>query len=169
MNIAMGQEIERKFLVVEDDWKQAGGTRTDIVQAYIAMGEKAQVRVRIMDGKTAVLTVKGRGAGPVRAEFEYAIPVEDARAMLALRTAGLIEKTRNIVTVGGMRWEIDVFRGAFAGLVLAEIELAAADDALTLPSWVGREVTDDARYYNAALALSGRVPVEGAGNADWGA
>lgn len=157
----MGQEIERKFLVVGDGWRLEGGKQTSIMQAYVAMGEKAQVRVRIIDGETAKLTVKDRVPGAVRAEFEYAIPVEDARVMLALRTGGLIEKTRNIVPFGGMQWEVDVFGGALAGLVLAEVELDDAARHFTLPPWAGREVTGDARYYNAALAISGTVPVEG--------
>lgn len=157
----MGQEIERKFLVGGEGWRLDGGKRIDIVQAYVALGEKAQVRVRIIDGETAVLTVKDRAAGPVRAEFEYPIPIADARAMLALRTGSLIEKTRTIVPIGGMHWEIDVFRGDLAGLVLAEIELDDAARELTLPPWAGQEVTNDPRYYNAALAISGTVPVEG--------
>ena len=157
----MGQEIERKFLVAGDGWRLGGGKRIDIVQAYIAQGKKAQVRVRIINGETAVLTVKDRAAGPVRAEFEYPVPIADARAMLALRTGSLIEKTRTIVPVGGMHWEVDVFRGELDGLVLAEIELDDAARELTLPPWAGREVTSDPRYYNAALAISGAVPVEG--------
>lgn len=157
----MGQEIERKFLVSGDGWRLSGTKRIDFVQAYVAISEKAQVRVRIIDGERAVLTVKDRATGPVRAEFEYPIPVADARAMLALRTGGLIEKTRTIVPVGAMRWEVDVFRGDLAGLVLAEIELDDAAHRLTPPPWAGREVTEDARYYNAALAISGRVPPEG--------
>lgn len=157
----MGQEIERKFLVTGDGWRLDGGKRFDIVQAYVAIGEKAQVRVRIIDGERAVLTIKDRAAGPERAEFEYPIPIADARAMLALRTGSLIEKTRTIVPVGAMQWEVDMFRGDLAGLVLAEIELDDAAPELTLPSWAGREVTSDPRYYNAALAISGTVPAEG--------
>ena len=157
----MGQEIERKFLVTGDGWRLSGAKRIDIVQAYVAIGEKAQVRVRIIDGESAVLTVKDRATGPIRVEFEYPIPIADARAMLALRTGSLIEKTRTIVPVGAMLWEVDMFRGDLAGLVLAEIELDDAAFALTLPPWTGREVTGDARYYNAALAMSGAVPAEG--------
>jgi adenylate cyclase len=157
----VGQEIERKFLVAGDGWRLSSAKRIDIVQAYVAIGEKAQVRVRIIDGERAVLTVKDRVSGPVRAEFEYPIPVPDARAMLVLRTGCLIEKTRTIVPVGAMQWEVDMFRGDLTGLVLAEIELDDAAFALTLPPWAGREVTEDARYYNAALAMSGAVPAEG--------
>lgn len=156
----MGVEIERKFLVKSDAWQQHGGERTHIVQAYIAQGEKAQVRVRIRNGEHAVLTVKSREPGLRRAEFEYPIPIADARAMLRLRTGSLVEKTRTAVRHGGLLWEVDVFSGDLSGLILAEVELDEGGQNVALPCWVGREVTDDPRYYNAALALSGTVPVE---------
>lgn len=154
----MGLEIERKFLVKSDAWQRQGETRTQIVQAYIALGDKASVRVRIHDDENAVLTVKSREPGLIRAEFEYRIPVADARAMLPLRTGSLIEKTRTVVRHEGQVWEVDVFSGNLTGLVLAEVELHAAVGDVPLPQWIGREVTGDARYYNAALAVSGSVP-----------
>lgn len=162
----MGQEIERKFLVTGDGWQREGGTSTDIVQAYLAFGDKAQVRVRIMDGESAVLTVKGIEAGLARAEYEYAIPVAEACAMLALCTGCVIEKKRTVIKCGALFWEVDVFGGAQAGLVLAEVELDDATRDVPLPSWIGREVTGDARYYNAALARNGTVPVEREEEAD---
>lgn len=156
----MAQEIERKFLVKDDAWKELGGERTRIVQAYIASGEKAQLRVRIRDDEMAVLTVKSRDPGMVRAEFEYPIPIADARAMLALRSGSLIEKTRTVLRHADVQWEVDVFEGKLQGLVIAEVELDDAAGDVELPPWVGREVTDDPRYYNAALAMSGTVPAE---------
>lgn len=156
----MALEIERKFLVTSDAWRQERGTRTNIVQAYIALDERVQVRVRIQNGENAVLTIKSREPGLVRTEFEYSIPIDDARAMLPLRTGSLIEKTRTAISHGGRRWEVDVFSGDLAGLVLAELELDDAARAVLLPDWIGREVTGNPRYYNAALAVSGAVPVE---------
>lgn len=154
----MGQEIERKFLVTGEGWQDLPGPEKQIVQAYITQSKKAHVRVRIVDGNSALLTIKDSVAGRVRREFEYPIPLEDARAMLALRTGCLIEKTRKLVRLNGLVWEIDCFGGALEGLVLAEVELDEPEQALTLPGWLGPEVTDDPRYYNAALARSGAVP-----------
>jgi adenylate cyclase len=108
------------------------------------------VRVRLL-GERAFLTVKGPTAGASRAEFEYAIPPDDARAMLDLCEKPLIEKTRYVVPHGGLVWEIDEFHGANAGLVVAECELASEDQPLDKPDWVGEEVTGDARYYNSSL------------------
>lgn len=159
MNI-VALEIERKFLVKSDAWQQRGGTCTHIVQAYIALGEQAQVRVRILNGEQAVLTVKSREPGMTRAEFEYPVPVTDAQAMLPLRTGSLIEKTRTAVNQEGLLWEVDTFSGDLSGLVLAEVELDDAARKIALPDWIGREVTDDPQYYNAALAVSGVVPAE---------
>lgn len=151
----MGQEIERKFLVAGEGWRDEPGKEKQIVQAYIGMGEKAQVRVRIIDGTSAVLTVKDCGTGLVRQEYEYAVPPADARAMLELRTGGLIEKTRKEIRRGDLVWEVDCYSGGLAGLVVAEVELADSDDQAPLPDWAGREVTGDPRYYNATLALDG--------------
>ncbi|MBK5265000.1 MAG: CYTH domain-containing protein [Alphaproteobacteria bacterium] len=148
----MAQEIERKYLVTGNEWRRDAGTRIDIVQAYLAIGEGVQVRVRIIDGARAALTVKAGAPGLVRDEYEYAIPLADAQAMLALRTGSLIEKTRTVILRDGLVWEIDAFRGAHEGLVLAEVEVGDAARDVPLPSWIGREVTGDARYYNAVLA-----------------
>lgn len=154
----MGREIERKFLVEGDGWR-TGVTRSRVFrQGYLAQTPHVSVRVRLGEGE-ARLTIKGAEAGTSRAEFEYAIPAGDARELLALREGIVIEKTRHDVPAGGdTMWEIDEFAGALAGLVLAEIELADETQAFERPAWLGREVTDDPRYYNAALAASGRVP-----------
>lgn len=156
----MTLEIERKFLVADDAWRgQVAGTRR-MRQAYLANSDAASVRVRVIDESSAKLTVKGAACadGPAlsRAEFEYAIPVADALAMMEMRTGRIVEKTRYLVPAGGGRtWEVDVFSGALEGLVVAEIELERADEAIALPDWLGPEVTGDPRYGNMALAQAG--------------
>lgn len=146
----MGLEIERKFLVTGTAWKAlAAGVLTR--QGYLSSAAERTVRVRIA-GDHGFLTVKGKSRGLTRAEFEYAIPVEDAAAMLdGLCEKPLIEKTRYRVPFGAHTWEVDEFHGANAGLVVAEVELASADEEPALPPWVGREVSRDARYFNANL------------------
>jgi adenylate cyclase len=146
----MGLEIERKFLVTGTAWKAlADGVLTR--QGYLSTAAKRTVRVRIA-GAHGYLTVKGRTRGLARAEFEYAISVEDAAAMLdSLCEKPLIEKTRYQVPFGAHTWEVDEFHGANAGLVVAEVELANADEEPALPPWVGLEVSRDARYFNANL------------------
>lgn len=146
----MPLEIERKFLVTDDGWRGAW-PHTAIRQGYLTTDDTTTVRVRV-DGARATLTVKGEGAGAVRAEYEYAVPVEHGREMLALCKPPLIEKVRHRVPYGGLMWEVDVFAGDNAGLVVAEVELSAPDQPVTLPPWVGREVTDDVRYRNSYLA-----------------
>ena len=146
----MGMEIERKFLVRNTAMldNQSG---QDLRQGYLSHTPETTVRVRIQ-GEQAWLTVKGRNEGARRAEFEYAVPVADAREMLALCPAGRIEKTRYRLPIGEHVWEVDVFHGDNDGLIVAEIELNHEDDAFELPAWIGKEVTDDARYYNSQLS-----------------
>lgn len=148
----MPTEIERKFLVTSDAWRLHAGSPTAILQAYIAVTPRASVRVRIKDARTAFLTVKSAGAALSRAEVEVEIPVAEAQELLELRQGAIVEKHRYPVPFGGLVWEIDVFDGANAGLVLAEVELPGADHPVTPPPWAGAEVTGDARYYNASLA-----------------
>ncbi len=149
----MGVEVERKFLVNGDGWR-AGASAMPIRQGYLSMGMGATVRVRIA-GHAAFLTIKSQSSGASRAEFEYPIPLADALAMLAdLCPPPHIEKTRHFVDVAGRAWTVDVFGGDNAGLVLAEVELGHPDDPVTLPDWVGAEVTHDPRYRNSALALA---------------
>lgn len=146
----MANEIERKFLVTGDVWKSSPGTH--VRQGYLATGEAATVRVRVADGR-AFLTIKGRRSGMTRAEYEYEIPLSDANEMLdSLGTGALIEKHRHVVREGGLVWEVDRFTGANEGLVLAEVELRSEQQAFDLPRWLGREVTEDERFYNANLA-----------------
>jgi adenylate cyclase len=146
----MAKEIERKFLVDPDllGPLEAGVAMS---QAYVSSGENAVVRVRIA-GDEAWLTLKGRNTGPVRSEFEYPIPVLDARQMIEEFCGGrVISKTRYLRQYGNYRWEIDVFDGANAGLVLAEVELSDPAEEPPLPDWVGLEVTEDSRYFNNSL------------------
>jgi adenylate cyclase len=145
----MGIEIERKFLVTGDGWRQGEGTRYS--QGYLNRDARRTVRVRIA-GEHAFLTVKGVSTGATRSEFEYAIPASDARQLLRLADGPVIEKIRRIVVHAGSRWEVDEFFGDNAGLVVAELELESEDQAFARPDWLGREVTDDARYYNSNLA-----------------
>ncbi len=151
-------EIERKFLVTNDGWRTAAHEVVPMAQGYIndqaAMdsgAQRASVRVRIA-GAEAFLNIKSREAGHTRQEFDYPIPVEHGRALLALCVGGLIDKRRHHVNHAGHLWEVDEFLGDNAGLVVAEIELDAADERFEHPSWLGVEVTEDARYYNLALA-----------------
>ena len=148
----MGVEIERKFLVQGDAWRH--GAKTLLCrQGYLSAAPERAVRVRLMGGK-GFLTIKGAKSGASGLEFEYPIPAEDAAAMLdSLAIKPLIEKTRHLVEFAGKLWEIDEFHEANAGLIVAEVELECEDEPLTLPPWIDREVTDDPRYYNAALAL----------------
>lgn len=146
----MAKEIERKFLVKPELWhpKDAG---TTIRQGYLSSAKERVVRVRTK-GSKAFITIKGLTKGISRSEFEYAIPVEDADALLTnLCEQPLIEKTRYNERHGNHTWEIDVFFGENDGLVVAEVELADESDNLDLPSWVGEEVSSDARYFNSNL------------------
>ncbi len=154
----MGIEIERKFLVTGDGWRAAAHAVIPMAQGYIndqaAMdsgAQKASVRVRIQ-GDAAYLNLKSRELGHTRQEFDYPVPVEDARALLTLCVGGLIDKRRHLVNHGGLLWEVDEFFGDNAGLVVAEVELTSADQVFDKPEWAGAEVTDELRYYSLALA-----------------
>lgn len=148
----MGIEIERKFLVVSDAWRQQASQVTHFSQGYLSRDPARTVRVRIA-GPQAFLTIKGKTTGASRAEFEYPLPVDDARQLLALSDGPVVEKVRHLCVVDGMTWEVDEFLGANAGLVVAEIELVAESQAFTRPAWLGQEVTGDGRYVNANLAV----------------
>jgi adenylate cyclase len=146
----MGQEIERKFLVVNDAWKETASA-TRFRQGFLSTAPERTVRIRIA-GDRGLLTIKGITIGARRAEYEYEIPLDDAQSMLDdLCERPLIEKVRHTLEVGGHTWEIDVFEGENDGLVVAEIELQAEDEPFERPGWIGAEVTDDPRYFNANL------------------
>ena len=146
----MPQEIERKFLVRNEDW-YVPGTGIRYRQGYLCTVPERTVRVRLIR-EQGFLTVKGISVGAARAEYEYKIPAAEAAEMLdQLCERPLIEKIRYRVEHHGMVWEIDRFEGDNAGLVVAEVELEEEDQAIILPDWVGKEVTGDRRYYNASL------------------
>ncbi|MCH8163167.1 MAG: CYTH domain-containing protein [Proteobacteria bacterium] len=147
----MATEIERKFLVLNDDWRAIVESDMQIVQAYLANNELSSTRIRIQGGK-ANINIKSATLGITRTEFEYAIPVDDAQLMIDdLCIKPVIEKTRYIVKHMQHRWEIDVFSGDNKGLIVAEIELSSPDETFEKPSWIGEEVSNDARYYNVCL------------------
>jgi adenylate cyclase len=145
----MGVEIERKFLVA-DRAVLDGLIGTAYRQGYLSTTPERTVRVRHA-GEAAFLTVKGISLGASRAEFEYPIPVADVDDLLALCERPIIEKVRYRIGHAGLVWEVDVFGGDNAGLVVAEVEIPSPDTAVEVPAWAGAEVTDDPRYFNANL------------------
>ncbi|HKK05748.1 MAG TPA: CYTH domain-containing protein [Gammaproteobacteria bacterium] len=147
----MATEIERKFLVTDDRWRNDADGGTPYRQGYLVGSERASVRVRLQ-GEKAYLNIKSATLGVRRLEFEYPVPAEDARVMLeSLCDKPLIEKTRHFIDYGGHRWEIDVFGAENAGLVVAEIELDDEQEDFERPPWLGEEVSHDPRYYNVSL------------------
>jgi adenylate cyclase len=150
----MAVEIERKFLVVGDAWRRDVSRGERMAQGYLAgpPAARCSVRVRIA-GEEAHLNIKSATLGVRRDEYEYAIPREDAERMLATLAGDRVEKVRHYVEVDNHLFEVDEFLGESAGLVVAEIELAHADEAFPRPAWLGREVTGLARYYNLNLAV----------------
>ncbi|MDH3589026.1 MAG: CYTH domain-containing protein [Gammaproteobacteria bacterium] len=147
----MALEIERKFLVVSDDWRVQVERSADYRQAYLAHNGLVSVRIRIA-GDKANINLKSAGLEIQRDEFEYAIPIDDARQLLHLCSGAVIDKTRHFVRHERHLWEIDVFAGANAGLIIAEIELDSAEESFDRPQWLGIEVSGDPRYYNVYLA-----------------
>jgi len=146
----MSQEIERKFLVKNSNYRKLGNY-LHIQQGFLCTDKERVVRVRI-HGKKAFLTIKGISKGIARAEYEYKIPMTDAKYMLEnLCIKPTIGKFRYNVNIEGFTWEIDEFSGENEGLIIAEIELKSADQAFPKPEWVGEEVTGDVKYYNANL------------------
>jgi adenylate cyclase len=146
----MAQEIERKFLVVGDSWRNLAEGNI-YRQGYIATLKKATVRIRIV-GNQGYLTIKGPSINYSRSEFEYFIPVADAQEMLdTLCERPFIEKVRYRVEYSNLIWEIDEFDGENKGLILAEVELSDAQQQIELPNWVGEEVSHDPRYFNSNL------------------
>jgi adenylate cyclase len=146
-------EIERKFLVLNDGWRPAQRIR-HIEQGYLSGRGPVSVRIRLQDG-VGTLTVKGEREGITRDEFEYEIPAADAADMLRIAALHAIVKKRHELFHGGKLWQVDVFEGRLAGLVLAEIELNDEAEPFARPDWLGREVTDDPRYRNSALVEGG--------------
>lgn len=145
----MAIEIERKFCVIGSDWKSTPGTR--FFQGYLNRAKERTVRVRIA-GDVAFLTIKGLSQGATRAEFEYPIPLDDARQLLSLCEGPLIEKMRYRIEFEGTLWEVDEFFGDNQGLVIAEVELQSEAQPFARPPWLGQEVTHDPRYFNSNLS-----------------
>lgn len=148
----MAEEIERKFLVKDDSWREHVVRQAKMRQGYLNSTEQSSVRVRV-SGDSAYLNIKSATLGVYRKEYEYAIPVDDANEILSeLAEKPLIEKTRYYVEHSGHLWEVDVFEGENAGLVVAEVELSHEEEPFELPPWAAEEVSHDARYYNVCLA-----------------
>lgn len=146
----MGIEIERKYLIASEDWRELA-EGIDYRQGYLSTVKERTVRVRTV-GDKGFLTIKGISTGASRIEYEYEVPVDDAHEMLdELCERPLIEKRRSKVSYAGLNWEIDEFFGENVGLIVAEVELEDEDQAIDLPSWIGEEVTGDPRYFNSSL------------------
>lgn len=146
----MAKEIERKFLLVGEEWK-ALAAGTHYRQGYLNSAKERTVRIRTIDDK-AFLTIKGITVGATRVEYEYEIPHADCNFMLdELAEKPIVEKNRYKISFDGLIWEVDEFLGVNAGLVVAEVELTSEDQAFEKPSWVGEEVTGDPKYYNSNL------------------
>lgn len=146
----MGKEIEYKFLVTSDAYKNWGNC-TYYKQGYLSLDKERTVRVRVV-GSTGYITVKGRTTGASRAEFEYVVPVEDAISMLdELCIKPLIEKNRYKIHINNLIWEVDEFLGENVGLVVAEVEVPYEGYVVEKPEWVGKEVTSDSRFFNSNL------------------
>lgn len=147
------QEIERKFLVKNSSFETLATAKKKIAQGYLNTAPERTVRIRIANEK-AYLTIKGKGneSGMTRFEWEKEIAIEEASALLLLCEKGVIEKTRFEIPVGNHLYEVDVFYGENEGLVIAEIELSSEKEAFQKPDWLGTEVTNDERYYNAYLS-----------------
>lgn len=147
----MGTEIERKYTLKNDNWRNEIDYSERMVQGYLAGNERASVRIRIV-GDKANLNIKSATLGVFRQEYEYALPLDDAEKMLNdLCEKPVIDKERHYVMHDGKKWEIDVFSGENEGLIVAEVELDNENEAVNLPDWVDEEVSHDTRYYNVSL------------------
>lgn len=146
--IIVAKEIERKFLVKKNWVPQSAGSR--IAQGYLSTDPDRTVRIRIR-GDKGYITVKSRNQGILRQEFEYEIPLAEAEAMLKLCVQPIIIKTRYIEEIAGYNWEIDVFAGVNAGLIVAEIEVPKLETNFVKPQWLGEEVSADERFFNSNL------------------
>ncbi|MDR0988501.1 MAG: CYTH domain-containing protein [Prevotellaceae bacterium] len=150
----MPQEIERKFLVISEEYKLKAYSHSHIVQGYICRTSGKTVRIRIRNGK-GYLTIKGASdaAGISRYEWEHELSITEAQELMQLCDPGVIDKTRYLVRYGTHTFEVDEFDGANAGLVIAEVELQSENEPFEIPNFIGREVTGDRRYYNAQLTI----------------
>ncbi|MCP3965809.1 MAG: CYTH domain-containing protein [Lentisphaerae bacterium] len=148
----MGKEIERKYIVQSNAWRDEYSSKKDFCQGYIAHSKNCVVRVRVTDDQ-AMITVKGEAINITRSEYEYSIPREDALKMLLEFAAdNLIEKTRYFAEFGGNDWVIDEYFGRNEGLIVAEIEIPDEATEFDIPAWIGKEVSTEWKYSNASLA-----------------
>jgi len=146
----MANEIERKFLVYEGT-VPASKQCIRMIQAYLCTKPERTVRVRIA-GEKAFLTIKGKNKGILRKEYEYSIPVEDARELMNIAETLPVKKVRKIIYDNGKKWEVDFFEGENQGLVTAEVELFSEDEEVIIPVWVGKEISEDLKYRNSMLS-----------------
>ncbi|MGM9813005.1 MAG: CYTH domain-containing protein [Muribaculaceae bacterium] len=154
----MAKEIEHKYLAISNEYQTMAKSRQIICQGYLSVDKERTVRVRTIDNRGFV-TIKGENQGALRQEFEYEIPVADAKEMLdTLCLKPIIEKCRYIVMFEGEKWEVDEFKGALNGLILAEIELPDVNHKYSIPKFVGKNVTGDPRYYNSVLSTATSLP-----------
>ena len=150
----MSLEIERKFLVTNDDWKQSVTRSARITDGLIASSNGRKVRVRIENDR-ATVAIKSARKGPARSEYEYEIPVDDAEELLTMCDRTL-EKDRHYVEDEGTLWTVDVYDGVLKGVVIAEVELDREDQELKLPGWISMEVTGDPRYSKINMSSAAR-------------
>ncbi len=150
---AVPVEIERKFLVANQDWRESADQGTRIVQGYIINADRCSVRVRICSDGKCTLTTKLPRAGISRYEFEHPIELREAEGLMDLCGDAIVEKVRFKIETDGLTWEVDAFEGLNEGLTVAEIELDDEDQAFTHPGWLGEEVTGRAPYQNSKLAV----------------
>ena len=148
----MPLEIERKFLVISDTYKD-NAQSSDIKQTYLSVTEKMSIRVRI-DGIQGSLAIKSKVSDRVNREYEYSIPLDEARSLMSLDDLPFISKTRYLIQYEGRTWEVDEFHDDNEGLIVAEIELDTENDIIKIPPWIGEEVTADYRYLNSNLAIN---------------
>lgn len=149
----MGIEIERKFLVNKEKWQRVEkGDGCNLSQGYISTEPEKTIRVRCNKEK-GYITIKGLTVGARRNEFEYEIPLSDAKEIIGLFSVSMINKVRYKIMYKGKLWEVDEFEGSNQGLIMAEIELQSEDEKFDLPEWAEEEVTGDARYYNSSLSV----------------
>jgi adenylate cyclase len=146
----MGVEIERKYLIKNSDWKNRVIEKIEIKQGYLNSNIERTVRIRLNNIK-AFITIKGKTINTSRQEFEYEIPYEEGNSLINMCESPIIEKTRFIVQEDNGIWEIDEFKGENQGLIVAEIELKHENQKFKVPQWIGKEVSNDSRYYNSSL------------------
>lgn len=147
----MGIEIEKKFLLKNDDWKKEADEGELFRQGYMSGSNRSSIRIRVA-GNKANINIKSATLGVTRKEYEYEIPVEDANEMLdSMCERPFIEKRRHFIQRGSHTWEIDVFEGDNEGLIVAEIELSDPEEPFDIPCWIGDDVSEDPKYYNVCL------------------